>query len=296
MRLRIQSNKKKGNRQPVSTRGQSIAVSVRIREITIRKEMGTGKVIFYLWTSVSSTSMHYYSHVPMSRSGPWERGWHCLASPKKRTQKPSSPPSRAFTIKALLTFYFILFVYLFVYYHYFFGWLGGGGGGGGGGGKGGPLKAILWLRPTRKWEQSVPSAWSPIKKFINVLKGKKKGCIELFHFTWSIPPKVCLKRTSTHRWAIVQTSKRDCIQELHSSDLTICRGKMWNNAYNHSGERRRVQPLCLTCFESYDSTRGKKFRANDFRTIYYLLISFQQWRRGWGNPINTIRGSKKSVT
>ena len=71
--------------------------------------------------------MHYYSHVPMSRSGPWERGWHCLASPKKRTQKPSSPPSRAFTIKALLRFYFILFVYLFVYYHYFFGWLGGGG-------------------------------------------------------------------------------------------------------------------------------------------------------------------------
>ena len=70
-------------------------------------------------------------------------------------------------------------------------------------------------------------------------------------------------------------SKRDCTQELHSSDLTICRGKMWNNAYNHSGERRRVQPLCLTCFESYDSTRGKKFRANDFRTIYYLLSSFQ---------------------
>lgn len=44
MRLRIQSNKKKGNSQPTTgvTRGQSIAVSVRIREITIRKEGGRG--------------------------------------------------------------------------------------------------------------------------------------------------------------------------------------------------------------------------------------------------------------
>lgn len=224
----------------------------------------------------------------MSRSGPWERGWHCLASPKKRTQKPSSPPSRAFTIKALLTFYFILFVYLFVYYHYFFGWLGGGGW------KGGPLKAILWLRPTRKWEQSVPSAWSPIKKFINVLKGKKKGCIELFHFTWSIPPKVCLKRTSTHRWAIVQTSKRDCIQELHSSDLTICRGKMWINAYNLSGEGRGVQPLCLFRELRLD-TRQK---VSSQRLSNYLLITefLPVMEEGLGDPINNIRDSKKSVT
>ena len=44
MRLRIQSNEKKGNSQPTTgvTRGQSIAVSVRIREITIRKEGGRG--------------------------------------------------------------------------------------------------------------------------------------------------------------------------------------------------------------------------------------------------------------
>ena len=44
MRLRIQSNKKKGNSQPTTgvTRGQSIALSVRIREITIRKEGGGG--------------------------------------------------------------------------------------------------------------------------------------------------------------------------------------------------------------------------------------------------------------
>ena len=85
MRLRIQSNKKKGNSQPTTgvTRGQSIAVSVKIREITIRKDggggLGAGKVIFYLWTS-----MHCDSHVPTSRSGPWERGWHCLAPPKNR--------------------------------------------------------------------------------------------------------------------------------------------------------------------------------------------------------------------
>ena len=69
----------------------------------------------------------------------------------KKGKKPSNSPSQASTIKALLRFYFILFVYLFVYYNYFFG-------GRGGGRSLGPLKDILWLRPTRKLEQSVPSA------------------------------------------------------------------------------------------------------------------------------------------
>ena len=73
--------------------------------------------------------MHCDNHVPTSRSGPWERGWHCLAPPKNR-KKPSNPSSQAFAIKELLRFYFILFVYLFVYYHYFFWWRGGGWGGG----------------------------------------------------------------------------------------------------------------------------------------------------------------------
>ena len=47
----------------------------------------------------------------------------------KTGKKPSNSPSQAFTIKALLRFYFILFVYLFVYYNYFFLVAGGGGGG-----------------------------------------------------------------------------------------------------------------------------------------------------------------------
>lgn len=45
----------------------------------------------------------------------------------KTGKKPSNSPSQASTIKALLRFYFILFVYLFVYYNYFFGGRGGGG-------------------------------------------------------------------------------------------------------------------------------------------------------------------------
>ena len=49
----------------------------------------------------------------------------------KTGKKPSNPPSQAFTIKALLRFYFILFVYLFVYYNYFFSVAGAREGGGG---------------------------------------------------------------------------------------------------------------------------------------------------------------------
>ena len=58
----------------------------------------------------------------------------------KTGKKPSNSPSQAFTIKALLRFYFILFVYLFVYYNYFFLVAGGAGGGGR---SLGPLKDIL---------------------------------------------------------------------------------------------------------------------------------------------------------
>ena len=44
-----------------------------------------------------------------------------------------SEPSQAFTMKALLRFCFILFVYLFVYYYNNYFWLGWWRGGGGGG-------------------------------------------------------------------------------------------------------------------------------------------------------------------
>ena len=86
--------------------------------------------------------MHCDNHVPTSRIGvdPGNEvgtAWLHL----KTGKKPSNPPSQAFTIKALLRFYFILFVSLFVYYNYFFWWRGRGGGGGGR--SLGPLKDIL---------------------------------------------------------------------------------------------------------------------------------------------------------
>ena len=138
MRLRIQSNKKKGNSQPTTgvTRGQSIAVSVRIREITIRKEGGGWgreksscifgrKLVWQVCTAVTIT----FLRVGVDPGNEVGTAWLHLKTGKK---KPSNSPSQAFTIKALLRFYFILFVYLFVYYNYFFGWRGRGGGGGGG--------------------------------------------------------------------------------------------------------------------------------------------------------------------
>ena len=161
MRLRIQSNKKKGNSQPTTgvTRGQSIAVSVRIREITIRKEGGRGgwgreksSFIFgrkLVWQVCNVTVT--FLRVGVDPGNEVGTAWLHL----KTGKKPSNSPSKAFTIKALLRFYFILFVYLFVYYNHFFLVAGGGGGGGR---SLGPLKDILLLRPTRKLEQSVPSA------------------------------------------------------------------------------------------------------------------------------------------
>ena len=131
MRLRIQSNKKKGNSQPTTgvTRGQSIAVSARIREITIRKEGGGwgrekssfifGRKLVWQVCTVTIT----FLRVGVDPGNEVGTPWLHLQTGKK----PSNPPSQAFTIKALLRFYFILFVYLFVYYNYFFGGRGGGG-------------------------------------------------------------------------------------------------------------------------------------------------------------------------
>ena len=131
MRLRIQSNKKKGNSQPTTgvTRGQSIAVSVRIREITIRKEGGRGgwgreksSFIFgrkLVWQVCTVTIT--FLRVGVDPGNEVGTPWLHLQTGKK----PSNPPSQAFTIKALLRFYFLLFVYLFVYCNYFFWWRGG---------------------------------------------------------------------------------------------------------------------------------------------------------------------------
>ena len=132
MRLRIQSNKQKGNSQPTTgvTRGQSIAVSVRIREITIRKEGGRGgwgreksSFIFgrkLVWQVCNVTVT--FLRVGVDPGNEVGTAWLHL----KKGKKPSNSPSQASTIKALLRFYFILFVYLFVYYNYFFGGRGGG--------------------------------------------------------------------------------------------------------------------------------------------------------------------------
>ena len=133
MRLRIQSNKKKGNSQPTTgvTRGQSIAVSVRIREITIRKEGGGGwgrEKSSFIFGQVCTVTVTFL-RVGVDPGNEVGTAWLHL----KTGKKPSNSPSQAFTIKALLRFYFILFVYLFVYYNYFFLVAGGGGGGGGGG-------------------------------------------------------------------------------------------------------------------------------------------------------------------
>lgn len=130
MRLRIQRNKKKGNSQPTTgvTRGQSIAVSVRIREITIRKEWGGGggwgrEKSSFIFGQVCTVTVTFL-RVGVDPGNEVGTAWLHL----KTEKKPSNSPSKAFTIKALLRFYFILFVSLFVYYNYFFWWQGGGGG------------------------------------------------------------------------------------------------------------------------------------------------------------------------
>ena len=133
MRLRIQSNKKKGNSQPTTgvTRGQSIAVSVKIREITIRKDGGGGgwgrEKSSFIFGQVCTVTVTFL-RVGVDPGNEVGTAWLHL----KTGKKPSNSPSQAFTIKALLRFYFILFFYLFVYYNYFFWWRGGRGGGGGG--------------------------------------------------------------------------------------------------------------------------------------------------------------------
>ena len=159
MRLRIQSNKKKGNSQPTTgvTRGQSIALSVRIREITIRKEGGRGgwgreksSFIFgrkLVWQVCNVTVT--FLRVGVDPGNEVGTAWLHL----KTGKKPSNSPSQASTIKALLRFYFILF-YLSIYSFTIIIFLVAGGGGR----SLGPLKDILWIRPTRKLEQSVPSA------------------------------------------------------------------------------------------------------------------------------------------
>ena len=137
MRLRIQSNKKKGNSQPTTgvTRGQSIALSVRIREITIRKEGGEGgwgreksSFIFgrkLVWQVCNVTVT--FLRVGVDPGNEVGTAWLHL----KTGKKPSNSPSQASTIKALLRFYFILLFYLSIYSFtiIIFWWQGGGGGG-----------------------------------------------------------------------------------------------------------------------------------------------------------------------
>ena len=153
----------------------------------------------HLWSSDVSHFDKYALWQSRSHEGrgPWERGWHSLAPPK---------PSQGFTMKALLRFRFILLVYLFVYYYnnvfFWLGWLRWGGGGW----DLGPFKVTQWLKPTRKWEQLVPSVSAPNKE-VNVLKVNSVYSIDLFYFS-EVSVLKSGKKTSTHRWANVLTSKR----------------------------------------------------------------------------------------